>query len=293
MTAVATVMAVGSVLYLIKTLLYPIYKAAGSSQKKRSRQYINARKKEQAKQQKIESKRAFLLKYGHFLLTDVERARVGYLLKRLDMDKLPEEIRLQQLQQALICSVLAVVAFVANPLLGFISILLVVLAYLSPMDKLTKMIEEKENSIAKSFPAFYSMIYYQYSKTIHIYMADVIKDFLPHAGGELAKELGIMLDNIEYGEEYALRQLKKRVPIHYIIKFCDIMDIRLRGYDNTAQMFYLKNEMDAFRLNTLEKELGKRQSTNNKLQFVLIIVLGVYILTYFLFQLLSALNMFK
>ena len=293
MTAVASILAVGSVLYLIKTLLYPIYKSAGSSQKKRSRQYINARKKEQAKQKKIEAKRAFLLKYGQFLLTEVERARIDNILKRLDMNMIPEEIRLKQLQQALMCTALAAIGFAANPLIGFASVLLVVLAYIAPMDKLNKMIEAREKNIAQSFPAFYSMVYYQYSKTVHIYLSDVIKDYLPNASGELAKELGIMLDNIEYGEEFALKQLKKRAPIHYIIKFCNIMETRLRGYDNTAQMFYLKKEIDAYRLDTLEKELAKRQASNGRLQFVLIIVLGIYILTYFLFQVLSALKMFQ
>ena len=293
MIAVASIIAIGSVLYLIKTLLYPIYKSAGSSQKKRSRQYINARKKEQAKRQKLEAKRAFLEKYGHFLLTDVARAKLGVLLKRLDMDTLPEEIRLKQLTWALLSAALAFIAYAANPLLGFASVVLVVLAYLTPMDKLVKMAEDKEKRITKSFPAFYSMVYYQYSKTVHIYLTDVIKDYLPNASGELAKELGVMLDNIEYGEEYALKQLKKRVPVNYVIKFCDIMETRLRGYDNTAQMFYLKSEIDAFRLDILEKELAKRQASNGRLQFVLIIVLGIYIVTYFLFQTLTALKMFQ
>lgn len=293
MITMATMLAIGSVLYFIKTLLYPIYKSAGSSQKKRSRQYIKARKKEQKKRQKAEVQRAFLQKYGHFLLTETSRARIGSLLRRLDMDMLPEEIRLQQLAWALASAVLAAVAFAADSLMGFASVVLVVLAYLWPIDKIQKLVEAKEKSIATSFPAFYSMVYYQYSKTVHIYLSDVIKDFLPNADGELAKELGVMLDNIEYGEEYAIKQLKKRVPIHYVIKFCDIMETRLRGYDNTAQMFYLKNEIDTFRLETLEKELAKRQATNSRLQFVLIIVLGIYILTYFLFNVLTALKMFQ
>jgi len=293
MTTMASLLAIGSVLYLIKTLLYPIYKSAGSSQKKRSRQYINARKKEQAKRQKAELRRVLLQKYGQFLMTEMSRARVSTLLKRLDMDMMPEEIRLQQLKWSILCTALAVVAFAANPLLGFASVVLVVLAYLSPTDKLRQQIETREQSIARNFPAFYSMVYYQYSKTIHIYLADVIKDYLPNATGELAKELGIMLDNIEYGEEYALKQLKKRAPIHYVIKFCDIMETRLRGYDNTVQMLYLKNEIDAYRLDNLEKELAKRQASNGRLQFVLIVVLGIYIFTYFLFQVLTALKMFQ
>jgi len=190
-------------------------------------------------------------------------------------------------------ALLAVVAFAASPLLGFASVLLVFLAFLTPMDKLNKMVEAKELSIARNFPAFYSMVYYQYSKTIHIYLADVIKDYLPNASGELAKELGLMLDNIEYGEEYALKQLRKTVPINYVVKFCDIMETRLRGYDNTAQMFYLKNEIDAYRLDTLEKELARRMAANNKLQFVLIVILGIYLMLYFGFQVLFALKLFQ
>ena len=293
MITLATILAVCSVLYLIKTLLFPIYKSAGGSQKKRSRQYINARKKEQKKRKQAEAKKVFLLKYGHFLLTETSRANLGSLLKRLDLEMLPEEIRLKQLMWAAVSAALTALAFAANPLLGFAGVALAVLAYLWPMDKIHKLAEAKEQSIAKSFPAFYSMVYYQYSKTVHIYLSDVIKDFLPNASGELAKELGVMLDNIEYGEEYALKQFKKRIPIHYVIKFCDIMETRLRGYDNTAQMFYLKNEIDAFRLDTLEKELAKRQATNGRWQFVLIIILGLYILAYFLFNVLTALKMFQ
>ncbi|GJM70475.1 hypothetical protein HMSSN036_26910 [Paenibacillus macerans] len=92
------------------------------------------------------------------------------------------------------------------------------------------------------------MVYYQYSKSINIYLADVIRDYLPNANADMAEELGVMLDNIEYGEEFALKQLKRRVPIHYIIKFCDLMETRLKGYDNISQMVYLKNEIDSFRI---------------------------------------------
>ena len=59
----------------------------------------------------------------------------------------------------------------------------------------------------------------------------------------MAEELGVMLDNMDYGEEFALKQLKRRVPVHHIIKFCDIMETRLKGYDNISQMAYLKNEL--------------------------------------------------
>jgi len=58
-------------------------------------------------------------------------------------------------------------------------------------------------------------------------------------------------------------------------------------------MLCFKNEIDAFRMETLEKELAKRQSQNTKLQIILIVVLAVCIMAYFLFSVLSALKLFQ
>lgn len=137
------------------------------------------------------------------------------------------------------------------------------------------------------------MVYYQYSKSINIYLADVIRDYLPNANADMAEELGVMLDNIEYGEEFALKQLKRRVPIHYIIKFCDLMETRLKGYDNISQMVYLKNEIDSFRIRFLEEELERRERTNGRIQFVLIGILALYIGIYYLFTIMDSIQMFQ
>ncbi len=293
MILLAKLFAAAAVLYLIKTFLYPIYRPTSNRQKKRIRQYVKVRKKELAKREADEEKRGLIRKYGHFLMTDTSRDEMGRQLKRLDMDILPEEVRLKQLLRALMGVGLVAVGFLASPLLGYAGVLFVVLMYLAPADELAKKIKKKEDSIARDFPAFYSMVYYQYSRTVHIYLADVIKDYLPNAGPDLAKELGVMLDNIEYGEEYALKQFKKRVQIHYVAKFCDIMETRLRGYDNTSQMLYFKNEIDAFRMETLGKELARRQSQNGRLQLVLLIILGIYIVVYFAFNVLTSLKLFQ
>lgn len=293
MSEVAKIFAVFAVLYLIKTLLFPIYRPAGTKQKKRVRQYVKARSKELSKRKKNEHRRERIRKYGHFLLTDGARVETQKLLDRLDMDAMPEEIRIKQFTFAGIGALSALVGFALSPLLGYASIVLVVLLFLLPMDDLSKKIRKKEENIARDFPAFYSMVYYQYSRTVHIHFSEVIKDYLPNANEDLAKELGMILDDIEYGEEYALKQFKKRVQIHYVVKFCDIMETRLRGYDNTSQMLYFKNEIDAFRLESLEKELKKRQTTNGRLQLTLLIILCIYIVVYFLFNVLSALKMFQ
>ena len=293
MVALAKLIALAVVVYLIKVFLYPLYKPASNKQKKRARQYVNDRKKEHAKQRAKNRRLNFIKDYGKYLMTNEKRSRVAKMLNRLDMDMLPEEVRLQQITYALIAAGAALVLYPLNNILGLCTAIFVILGWMMPMDELDKKIESKNRNIARDFPAFYSMVYYQYSKTINIYLADVIKDFLPNANRDMADELGVMLDNIEYGEEYALKQLKKRVPLHYIIKFCDVMETRLKGYDNTSQMTYLKNEIDEFRVRSLEEELSRRQAANERLQFFLIVILVIYIVIYFIFSTLGALSMFS
>jgi len=293
MTFLAKILALSVVVYLIKVFLYPIYKPASKKQKKRARQYVSDRKKEQAKQRSKNRKRAFIKEYGKLLMTEEQRSRIGKMLNRLDMDMLPEEIRLQQITYSLLALGATLLLFCVNNLLGFCAAIFIVLGWLIPTDELDRKIEKKNKNIARDFPAFYSMVYYQYSKTINIYLADVIKDYMPNANRDMADELGVMLDNIEYGEEYALKQFKKRVPSHYIIKFCDIMETRLKGYDNISQMTYLKNEIDEFRVRALEEELAKRQAANERLQFFLVVILVVYIIAYFLMTTLGAFKMFQ
>jgi len=294
MTFLAQVFALGSVIYLIKLLLFPFFKPTSKKQKQRIRQYAKAREKELRKKKQIESQRAFIGKYGQFLLTDVAREDIKRTLDRLDIsDTLPEEIRLKQLMYALCGVALALAAFPINPLFGYVSILFAVLLYLIPRDKIEKKAKKREENISRDFPAFYSMLYYQFSKSIHIHLADVIKDYLPNANEDMTKELGVILDNIEYGEEYALKQFEKRVQIHFVTQFCDIMQTRLRGYNNINQMLYFKNEIDGFRMELLEKELAKRQSQNSKIQMILVIVLAVYIMAYFLFSVMSAIKLFQ
>ena len=294
MTVIAQLFSIGSVMYLIKLFLFPFMKPASKKQKQRIRQYARERERELRKKKNRQLRRAFILKYGEFLLTDVTRKEISRTLIRLDMaDTLPEEIRLKQIAYALCGVAFMFVAFAMNPLLGYICILFTVLMFLVPRDELNRKLKRKEQNVARDFPAFYSMVYYQYARSVNIYLADIIKDYLPNANEDLAKELGIILDNIDYGEEYALKQFKKRVQLHYVAKFCDIMETRLRGYDNTSQMLYFKNEIDEFRMESLEKELAKRQSQNTKLQIILVVVLGVYILAYFMFSVLSALKLFQ
>lgn len=292
MSFLAKLCAIAAVLYLIKEFIYPFFKPVNSRQKKRNRKYIKERKNDQLNQKFKHFKRNFSEKYVSKLLSNVERVRFQKMIDRLDLPMKPEEIRTEQLFYA-ICGLLAtMIMMTANQLLGYVTAIFIILGWMYPVSEMEKKIEKKNKNIAFDFPAFYSMVYYQYSKSVNIYLADVVRDYLPNANKDMQEELGVMLDNIEYGEEYALKQLKKRVPIHYIIKFCDLMETRLKGYDNISQMVYLKNEVDSYRVLALEEDLERRQRTNARIQLVLIGVLGIYIIIYFAFSVMDSINMF-
>lgn len=293
MTFLAKLSALVGVLYLVKVFIYPLFKPVNSRQKKRNRKYIKERKNDRLNQKFNKFRRHISEKYVSKLLSQAERTRFQKMINRLDLGIKPEEVRMEQLFYAFSAFIVMMILMSANQLLGYISAVFIILGWMYPVSEMEKKIVKKDKNIAYDFPSFYSMVYYQYSKSVNIYLADVIRDYLPNANKDMQEELGIMLDNIEYGEDFALKQFKKRVPIHYIIKFCDLMETRLKGYDNISQMVYLKNEVDSYRIVALEEDLERRQRTNSRIQLILIGVLVVYIAIFYLFTILDSIKMFQ
>ena len=285
--------AFAAVLFLIKQFLYPFYRPVGRMQKKRARKYNKEKHAEETARKRRERKLWIAGNFAVRLPFMQTEAELKKSLDRLGSDKKPEEIWLEQNLWLLCGAAIAFIMYSANTVLGLISVLFIPIGFFMPTDGLDKAIKRKNKNIALDFPLFYAMVFYQYSKSISVYLSDVINDYLPNANDDMADELNVMLRNIDYsGEEYALKQLKRRVPIHFIIKFCDIMETRLRGYDNVSQMQYLKNEIDLYRVTELESELAKRVKTNNMIQTALIVILGFYILIYYLFTVLGSMEFF-
>lgn len=293
MVIFAKLLSLIAIIYLVSFFVYPIFKPMSGKRKKRSREFLTIAKKQSKKEKYLYFKDIVLRKLSKKLfINDLKREQLSFILNRLDLKITPEEVRLNQILYALGALLVSLVMMKLMPIFGYICLIFVVLGWLYPIDELEKKVERKNKNILKDFPAFYSMVYYQYARSINIYLADVIKDFLPNANQDMADELGVLLDNIEYGEEYALKQFKKRVPLRYIMKFCDIMETRLKGYDNTSQMAYLKNELYDLRVVALEEELNNRKASNERTQFILIIILVVYILVYYYFQFIGAIKLF-
>lgn len=293
MVVLAKLISLVAIVYLVSTIIYPAFKPMSVKRKRHSREFLSVLKKQAKMEKYIYFKDIVLKKISNkLLLNEVKREQLNFIINRLDLKITPEEIRLKQILYSLAGLVCSLVMMKLMPLFGYICLIFVVLGWLYPIDELEKKVEQKDKNILKDFPAFYSMVYYQYSRSINIYLADVIKDFLPNANPDMADELGVLLDNIEYGEEYALKQFKKRVPLRHIIKFCDIIETRLKGYDNTSQMTYLKNELYDLRVAALEEELNRRKTSNERTQFVLIAVLLIYIVVYYYFEFINAIKLF-
>lgn len=293
MTFIAKLSVIISILYIIHQFLYPMFRPTSRKVKKKVRHYQRERSRERLREKYRRWHQHIAVTYVRSLLSQSERIRFRKMIERLDLNLKPEQIRLDQILYSGGAAVLTLIMMSANPLLGYVTAILIVLGWLYPVSELEKVIERKNRNIALDFPSFYSMVYYQYSRSVNLYLMDVVKDYLPNANPDMAEELGVMLDNMVYGEEYALKQLKKRVPLHYIIKFCDIMETRLKGYDNLSQMAYLKNELDQFRIRALEAELERRERSNARLQLLLIVVLMVYIALYYLFMVMDSIQMFQ
>jgi len=294
MTGLMKLAALASVIYLTILTVFSLVKPVSKKHKKIARDFI-IKQKNQSRMEKLYYFKDIVIRKvtSSVLLSDAKKDEFGLMIKRLDLKITPEELRARQIVLSVLALLASLVVMQIQNMIGIFSLLGVVLAWMYPVDEIQKKIEKKNKNIMDDFPAFYSMLYYQYSRSVNIFLGDVVKDFLPNANPDMAEELEIFIDNIEYGEEYALKQLKKRVPLRYVIKFCDIMQTRLNGYDNTSQMTYLKNELNDLRIQTLEKELRKRQNQNIKVQFALIFVLIVYVIIYFYYQFMDAFKMFS
>lgn len=290
---IARLLIIISIIYILQAMIIPILKPMSKRHRRKARSYLVEKKKLEKKQRQKLRFKHFAIKYCQRLVSDADRFRFNKLVSRLEMESSPEEIRLKQIVYAGMALFLAVIAYTANPALGYICAILIFLVWIIPVNELEERIEKKDKMIALDFPGLYSMIYYQYAKSVNLHLSDVIKDYLPNANVDMAEELGVMLDNIEFGESFALKEFKKRVPLHYIIRFCDIMETRLKGYDNVSQMTFLKNELDEYRIINLEAELERRRQSNERIQLILIVVLVVYIVIYYTFMILHSINLFQ
>lgn len=181
----------------------------------------------------------------------------------------PRLIRVDQYFYLLIFVLIALIAFSFNQFIGVALLIVSPLGYKIPIIDMKEKIDKVDAAISREFNSFYSVVYYQFRKQNKM-LSSVVRDYLPNASPEMAFELKIFMQNLTKGEEYALIELRKRLPLKFIIRFCDIMKVRVIGIENISQMMYLKEEMHEQERHRIIKALEKRKKQALALQSAVI-----------------------
>ena len=199
MVFIAKISALISIMYIVKITLYPYFRPVSKKQKNRTRIYMKEREKREKQERNKRIKKQIAIKYISKFIGQAERMRLNKMIDRLDMKVTVEEIRFNQFMYTFLAIILTIFMIKINKIIGLITAMLIIIGWIYPVSILEEKIQKKNKNIALDFPAFYSMVYYQYSKSVNIHLEDVIKDYLPHANKDMEEELNYMLDNIMYG----------------------------------------------------------------------------------------------
>lgn len=283
---------IAALVYLVRTLLSIDTKPMNRKRQARLKSYVNKKKKYEMMLKIQRIKDITLRQLMRIGMPEYVRQEYKYYIDRLGLKKTPEEVRAEQLLYTIIAIIITILVFQVNKMLAGICVLGVFLAWQIPVDQLTSKVKEKNENIMKDFPSFYSLVYYQYARDNRVYLDEVIRNFLPNANKDMAEELEILLDDLETGELYALNRFKNRVRLPYVLRFCDVMQTRLQGYNNVAQMSYLKEELQQLRLKQLDVELDRRKKKNDIAQFSLVLLIAIYVLIYYYFNFMEGVSLF-
>lgn len=214
-------------------------------------------------------------------LSDLDREEMAKDLNRLGIEKTPEDIRRLQILYALIFLILAIFMFFISPLLGIIMLASTLIIWKIPTNSIKKEINLRNAEFLLRLDELYSIIFNQYKRKNDEHLGNIIAAYIPTTSELMRKELMLVMRDIESGEDYALKQLKQRIPRPLILRFCDIILNNLEGVDNVDVMdnFYqeLKQIRDRERRKRNEKRASKIDMVNKTLYAPFIFLVIIYL----------------
>lgn len=215
-------------------------------------------------------------------LSDEFRDDLNKDLNRLGIEHTAEDIRKMQILYTGAFLLLVIFLFMISALLGVIGFACVILVWNLPVNMIKTQIKERNDEFLIRLDELYTVIYNQYKRKNDEHLGKIISAYIPTASNIMRKELMLVMRDIESGEDYALKQLRSRIPHPLILRFCDMIGNNLEGVDNVDVMenFYLelKQARDLRRRKRNEIRAKKIDTVNKVLYAPFIFLVVVYLI---------------
>ncbi len=273
---------------ILNKLFRPIFKPYTYSQIKKSREDLVYNSKDSFNLeylQKKVSRRLPIIDMSEDLEIELNKK-----LSRLGAEATAKDIRRLQLLYALFT---LLVALITRIMLGrtpaLVVALLSIYTWRYPIIRIDKEIYDRNQAIERELPELYSILFYAYKRSAGVNLTSKIQSYIKDSSDLFYKEMMIFIEDARNGELYALKEFKKRVPLGIVIRFCDIMETRLTGYDNISVMYNFKKEMDDKRSAREDKLLKDLSARLNTIAWIGVMVpMGIILIIYFAAQMMTA-----
>lgn len=249
-----------------------------------------------------------LLYYNKFLsfikLSDAKRAELDYLISRLDLtfmnrSKRPEEIVLEQYFIAACTFGIGLIWLAIIKPIGMGLIALTPMSYMALPWYYKTTLKDRDKVIQEEFVIFFKRIYPRIIRDHKVYLKSLVEDYYEMFSPWFQYELRIFASNLAEGEEKALELFARRLPYLYIVKWCDIMKIRVKGLDESSiaitanQLVNLNQKIEDDVETKLEKKLDKYIAVGKTLSVVIYLILTYFVIIYFKSQLADVVKLYN
>lgn len=218
----------------------------------------------------------------HVNLSDEFRVELNKDLNRLGWEHSAEDIRKMQIVYTALFLVLSLLVSFISIFIGIMMFFIIPFIWNIPVRQVKRAIRERNDEFLISLDSLYSIIYNQYKRNNEEHLGNIIAAYLPTSSPLMKLELMIIMRDIESGEDYALKQLKQRIPLPMVMRFCDIIMTNLEGTDNKEVMenFYqeLKSIRDRRREKRNEAKALKLDVVNRALYVPFVFLIIVYLI---------------
>lgn len=187
-----------------------------------------------------------------------------------------EEVRKMQVLYTLVYVALSVMMLFVNILIGLVMLFVTFVVWNIPINQIRKEIKARDDEFISSMYGLYTIIYNQYKRKNDEHLGNIIEAYLPTAKPLMRQELMLFLRDIDSGEDYALKQLKQRIPKPIVLRFSDIILNNLEGIDNKEVMENFYIELKA------ERDIIRRKRNERKAMMMGWVIKSLYIPFFFL-----------